>query len=503
MTTNTHVDGVLDALSRCADTDFEDASLQLLEAMGYPDKYGKAGDSSAPEAFVQEFAADGPGTVSERAFLDQVTSVRIVNQLTEEEVEALIGRQPTLLDMSDIDASNARSFLFASVELVGDSYTRGQYALFTREINKRFDIPTVVLFRAASGRITFAFVNRRVNKREAERDVLGTVSLIREINPRKPHRAHQDILRELSLDERLKWMESRDKPKNFDGLLAAWLNALDTEELNKRFYGDLFDWFARATKQAKFPAAGAKVLPTEEHIIRLITRMLFVWFVKEKRLIAEDLFTEAQVGRLLRNYDRDGGDSYYRAVLQNLFFATLNTEIDLRGFSSRAQRTHRDFSRYRYKSEIADAARLFQLFRKTPFINGGLFDCLDSEAATGDGGWRIDFFTDNIIDPRRAEYGLLSIPNRLFFGDDGLINLFDRYKFTVEENTPAEQEVALDPELLGKVFENLLAAYSPRNPRDRPQADWLLLHAARCRGLHGRRSPCRFIVGKRATSRHG
>jgi hypothetical protein len=43
---------------------------------------------------------------------------------------------------------------------------------------------------------------------------------------------------------------------------------------------------------------------------------------------------------------------------------------------------------------------------------------------------------------------------------DGLIELFSRYKFTVEENTPVEEEVALDPELLGKVFENLLASYN-------------------------------------------
>ena len=62
---------------------------------------------------------------------------------------------------------------------------------------------------------------------------------------------------------------------------------------------------------------------------------------------------------------------------------------------------------------------------------------------------------------RRKEYGILSIPNRLFFDDKGLITLLNRYKFTVEENTPIEQEVALDPELLGKVFENLLAAYNP------------------------------------------
>ena len=91
---------------------------------------------------------------------------------------------------------------------------------------------------------------------------------------------------------------------------------------------------------------------------------------------------------------------------------------------------------------------------KTPFINGGLFDCLDSVKAKRYGGWRIDCFSD-------VDYKKLSVPNRLFFDEKGLITVFNRYKFTVEENTPIEQEVALDPELLGKVFENLLAAYNP------------------------------------------
>ena len=49
----------------------------------------------------------------------------------------------------------------------------------------------------------------------------------------------------------------------------------------------------------------------------------------------------------------------------------------------------------------------------------------------------------------------------MFFGEKGLLRIFEHYKFTVEENTPIEQEVALDPELLGKVFENLLSAYNP------------------------------------------
>ena len=317
-------------------------------------------------------------------------------------------------------------------------------------------MPTVVLFKTANARLSLSFVHRREHKRDPNRDVLGHVSLIREIDAAEPHRAHLDILQDLSLDNRLQWITApdHDKPLNFDGLLAAWLAALDTEELNRRFYQDLYKWFNRAVQEATFPTGEARPLHAEEHVIRLITRLLFVWFMKEKGLIADDLFIEARIAKLLKDYDQDAGDSYYRAVLQNLFFATLNTEIDKRGFSKGRNVTHRDFSRYRFKKEMRDPDALLGLFCQTPFINGGLFDCLDSEESTTYGGWRIDCFSD-------VHYHKLSIPNRLFFDDDGLIPLFNRYKFTVEENTPAEQEVALDPELLGKVFENLLAAYNP------------------------------------------
>ena len=62
-------------------------------------------------------------------------------------------------------------------------------------------------------------------------------------------------------------------------------------------------------------------------------------------------------------------------------------------------------------------------------------------------------------------YNKLKVPNDLFFNNDdsdpGLIELLDQYQFTVEESTPLDVNVALDPELLGMVFENLLAAYNP------------------------------------------
>ena len=452
MTTPSTHNAIASTLKRIAAAKFTDANRELLAVLGYHSDRTLDGQTGRVADFITH-----PNTAIEHTFTQQATSAQLIFQVTSDEIQDAAQAQGRLLDATTFDHQGmAQSFLFMAVDLKGTRYPRGQYANFTRAINKRFPAPTVVLFKTADHLLTLAFVHRRAHKHHPDRDVLGSVSLVREIDPTNPHRAHLDILQELSLEKCLGWMNANGKPRNFDGLLAAWLDALDTEELNRQFYRDLFAWFSRATQEATFPTKEAKTLPAEEHIIRLITRLLFVWFIKEKGLIAEDLFVEAKVEHLLHDYDPVNGDSYYRAILQNLFFATLNTEINRRGFSKASNTTHRDPSRYRYANEIADPDNLLQLFAQTPFINGGLFDCLDSYEASNQGGYRIDCFSDN--PNQRKNY---SIPNRLFFDDQGLLPLFNRYKFTVEENTPTEQEVALDPELLGKVFENLLAAYNP------------------------------------------
>ena len=463
--TNTKRVAIQSALKAMTGVPLAEAAQALLAEMGYRSDRTLPGQSGEVADFLAAFPARKPNTGTEQDFQDNAESAHLIFQLTDTEINVQIAAQGMLFDAESFAKNNAESFLFIAVELGKNHYSRGEYAQFTREINKRVSQPAVVLFRTASNQLTLAFVHRRENKQDPSRDVLGRVSLLREIDPADAHPAHVKILEDLRLDERLAWMQTHDKPTSFDGLLAAWLDALDTEELNRQFYRDLSDWFGRAGEETKFPANQAVTVDPEEHLIRLITRLLFVWFMKEKGLVDGDLFVEAQVKHLLKNYDREKGDSYYRAVLQNLFFATLNTEMDRRSFSQGQNATHRNFSLYRYKQEMADPERLADLFAETPFINGGLFDCLDSEEATTDGGYRIDCFTDNATNPRSKDYGLVSIPNRLFFDEDdakrGLITLFNRYKFTVEENTPVDQEVALDPELLGKVFENLLAAYNP------------------------------------------
>ena len=361
------------------------------------------------------------------------------------------------------DEGIAQCFFFTAVELKGDSYRRGRYADFTRVVNKRFPSwPAVVLFKTKNtDLVTIGFIHRRPNQRDSNRDVLGKVSLIREIDPRQPHRAHLDILEELSL--RNYFQQAAAGQRNFDGLLAAWLETLNTEELNKRFYRELLDWFKRVVKDADFP----DTQEPEEHAVRLITRLLFIWFMKEKGLVAEQLFDERKIAPLLTDYDPQNGDSYYRAVLQNLFFATLNQKIEERKFrdpdavGERHNDEYRVFTLRRYEDLIEDPNRLCELLDETPFINGGLFDCLDDPEGSNKDEDRIDCFSDN---PRHRDQ--LSVPNWLLFDRRGLFPLLKRYKFTVEENTPIDQEVALDPELLGNVFENLLAHLNPATEKE-------------------------------------
>jgi adenine-specific DNA-methyltransferase len=221
------------------------------------------------------------------------------------------------------------------------------------------------------------------------------------------------------------------------------------------------------------------------------TRVIFVWFIKQRGLVPDDFFGRASLHRLLIEdpYAHPDAHGYYLSILQNLFFACLNTEVTEREWlprtpsgSSSGYLVH---NKLRQKSAFANPDVATNLFKDVPFLNGGLFDCLDeeleeddsrAEKATPEGRGRkpvlrVDGFSE---DPARQP----RLPNRLFFGGlanvdlsdyygkptrrtvKGLIDLFDSYKLTIEENTPLEEEAVLDPELLGKVFENLLASYN-------------------------------------------
>ena len=189
--------------------------------------------------------------------------VKLVFQVGSDEIAP--NDQPTLFESPAFDEGYVRSFTFFAIELKDSDYPRGKYAQFTREINKRFMMPIVVFFRVKD-RLTIGFVGRRQHRRDPDRDVLERVTLIKDIRLDDPHRAHTEVLFELSLGECAKWMDANNQPENFDGLLAAWLARLDTSELNKRFFNELANWYFWAIDQVTFPNdAGEDVEVRKRH----------------------------------------------------------------------------------------------------------------------------------------------------------------------------------------------------------------------------------------------
>lgn len=488
------------ALVAMASTPLKSAATALFGTLGYTSQKTVQLDGK-PESFAALLDGGDQLVSKPAAHFDQWKRVDFLFQLTNDEIPMLAAGQRDLLQApQDFRTSIIESFVFLAIELQPGDWTRGALASMTREINRVFPMPAVILFKHGDF-ASIAVIDRRPNKKDGTRDVVERrISIIKDINLNDPHRAQVDILRDLAL-ENVK-VRGRGTPSHFRDLYDGWLEALSAQALNKRFYQELANWYFWSVKQVTFPTAALESDPAKRDeqnqiaVIRLLTRLIFVWFIKEKGLVPRELFETDALRKFLVEDPGEQADSstYYKAILQNLFFATLNTEMsDDRKWRSKAPGDGLDghyliHSVYRFKDAFRDPDAALDLFKKVPFLNGGLFECLDREVspreiernpdlkrylAPGGKVLRIDGFSERGGNP-------LNVPNKIFFSreqlitpsDDydpqngksykamGLIELFSRYKFTVEENTPVEEEVALDPELLGKVFENLLASYN-------------------------------------------
>ena len=266
--------------------------------------------------------------------------------------------------------------------------------------------------------------------------------------------------------------------KNSKLALSDVTAAFSVEALTKQFYKDLYEWYQWAVDPASgvyFPNNTSIEADDREDIetkiIRLITRIMFVWFIKQKELVPNKIFDVDFLETILKDFDPNSAvvGNYYNAILQNLFFGTLNRAIEdeqgnKRKFATNVKKDIKTLYRYAEMFTISED-EVIKLFSEVPFLNGGLFECLD-KTKTIDGveqAYNYDGFSRNdkkFADGRYRNRAV--VPNVLFFEPErGLISILSRYNFTIEENSPEEQQVALDPELLGKVFENLLGAYNP------------------------------------------
>lgn len=456
-------------------SDLSQTALSFFEALGYSSERQLPLSNPTYECFEDSYVKNNFHTNNfkpEKALSTQWKYVDFLFQITAEELkEQLAGFSTQKIDNTIIE-----SYLFFVLELEQNEYSRSQLSQITREINKLFSMPVMILFKHDTS-LTLAIINRRLHKKDESKDVLEKVTLIKDISTQSPHRAHIEILFDLSLPEIIR----KYKVSNFVELHQAWQKTLDTKELNKNFYKELSNWYFWAIKHISFPGDIEKneEIRNATSLIRLLTRIIFIWFIKEKGLVDEKLFTPSYLKQILHNFDSNSTDSsFYQAILQNLFFATLNQKISERKFAQNGcqsinKKEYGVKTLYRYDDQYTiSKEQVLELFKPTPFLNGGLFDCLDKE----DESLKVQYADGFSRNPsKRAE-----VPDFLFFGSEvevdlnsvydtkknkytsrGLINILDSFKFTITENSPIEEEIALDPELLGKVFENLLASYNP------------------------------------------
>ena len=355
--------------------------------------------------------------------------------------------------------------LVLAVELNTQKVTRTELSTLTRLINRYAKgMPVAVLFRYGN-HIALANAERTEYKqafREGER--IGKVSILKDIDTLNPHRGHLDILETLKIPAKI---------KTFKDLYKHWQEVFNVSTLNKKFYNELFTWYQWTISEevgVTYPndtqTDQDDRVQLEEQIIRLITRVLFVWFIKQKQLVPNELFEEDSLNQLLKDFNPTSlsEGTYYNAILQNLFFATLNKKVTERAFA-KAKNTRDVKTLYRYEEMFnCSEEEVIKLFAPIPFLNGGLFECLDKDKGNDGVRYHLDGFSRN--DRRSPTNGHYThrafVPNAVFFDKEkGLFPLLNRYHFTIEENTPNEIQVALDPELLGNVFENLLGAFNP------------------------------------------
>jgi hypothetical protein len=227
--------------------------------------------------------------------------------------------------------------------------------------------------------------------------------------------------------------------------IAEIENAFSIEKVTDEFFQQYKELYLRLSEHFNNDKRIKSVIEQEGLNVprftkKLLGQIVFLYFLQKKGWmgVPKDKNWEEGQRKFLRElFDTavEKGENFYRHYLQYLFYEALAKE----------------------RKGSTEPNYYPRFHCKIPFLNGGLFEA--------DYDW---------------QNKPISIPDQLFHnmeknkaGDigTGILDMFDRYNFTIKEDEPLEKEVAVDPEMLGKVFENMLeiterkstgAYYTPR-----------------------------------------
>ncbi|MBI2251665.1 MAG: hypothetical protein HYU63_02735 [Armatimonadetes bacterium] len=211
-------------------------------------------------------------------------------------------------------------------------------------------------------------------------------------------------------------------------------NAFNIEIVTKEFFGKYKELFLKTTEELEKIIAKDSVVAADfkeknvdsiNFAKKLLGQIVFLYFLQKKGWLGVKQGGLWGAGpknflRKLFNKEIAAYKNFFNDIMEPLFYKAL--AVDNRGKES-----------------------IYEPFNcRIPFLNGGLFDPINN----------YDWECTDIIFPDE----LFSNNEKTKEGDlgTGILDVFDRYNFTVKEDEPLEKEVAIDPEMLGKVFENLL-----------------------------------------------
>lgn len=240
--------------------------------------------------------------------------------------------------------------------------------------------------------------------------------------------------------------------------LQTLVNAFSVEKLSKAFfeeytlhYQNFCDYlqesnYRKSVFNISFPADATKhekdkaSKPIRDFVKKLLGRIVFLYFVQKKGWLgaSDTNYADGLNDFIKQLFHKSGGDdTFYSNWLTVLFFDTLNKE-----------RTNDDFT-------MPDGKTL-----KVPFLNGGLFDKEEF-----DEHWLT--FPSKLFHNPDFEDTILTAKNK--GNARGFLDFLDAFNFTIYEDSPDDHTVAVDPEMLGHIFENLLednkdkgAFYTPK-----------------------------------------
>jgi len=180
--------------------------------------------------------------------------------------------------------------------------------------------------------------------------------------------------------------------------------AFDIEAVSKEFYKEFVEKYKELRDVIRNNNPSFKKEDADKLTQEIMNRLLFLYFIQKKGWLNDDY-------KFLYNNFKSNQKNYYKNFLIPLF----------------------------KKLSIKDSCP--QGFENIPFLNGGLFEFSEIEEK-------------------------ISIPNKAF--NNLYEDLLERFNFTIREDTEFEEEVAIDPEMIGKIFEELILSIEAEKYKDIP-----------------------------------